>query len=143
MAAPLVAVVVGFLTGATLPAAGGAALLGGYAPVIVAIDGRAAKAYAIEQKVCPAADAAADKLADAADARAKGGKHRILAWFADRLARDADIVCRNATTSNTPAGRLVAAGRVLADIAKADGLVPPAVAPTPADPPPQTHSYGR
>ena len=108
MAAPVVAFLVAFLTGATLARSG-------VAPTILAVDAAAARVTAIEEKVCPAADVAAAGLA-AIPARG------IIATIKARVARDAALVCADRAKINTPAVRLAAAAKLLADIAAADGL---------------------
>jgi UDP-glucose 6-dehydrogenase len=108
MAAPIVAFVVGLLTSATL-AKGPATLL--------ALDAMASRVVAIEQQVCPAA-------APAAAALAMIKSTGIVATLRARLRRDAALVCADQPQVNTPAARLVAVAKLLADIAAADGLVP-------------------
>jgi hypothetical protein len=126
MPAPLIGFVVAFLTGAALPVAAAQATLGSAAQAIIVVDQKAATVYAKLPEICAATDPALDRLSDAADAaRAKSRWRRILAVAANRLARDADIVCKDATAPNTPAGRLKAAADALADIARADQLIPP------------------
>ncbi len=130
MAAPFVGFVVAFLTGAAFPVVTAEATLGPAAQAIIVVDQRAATVYAKLPAICAATDPALDRLSDAADAaKAKSRWRQILAAAADRLARDADIVCKNAKAPNTPAGRLKAAADALADIARADNLIPPAKAP--------------
>ena len=107
MAAPIVAFVIGALTSVTL-AKGPAALL--------AIDAAAARVVAIEQQVCPAAGPAAAELAKI---KATAAVDAIKV----RLARDVALVCADRPTQNTPARRLVAAAKLLIDIAEADGLL--------------------
>jgi len=132
MAAPLIGFVVAFLTGATLPAATTGAIFGSTAQAIVVLDAKAATAYAELPAICAAADPALDRLSEAADAaQATRRWRRVFAAAAARLARDADIVCKDATAPNTPAGRLKAAAAALADIARADELVPPRTKPKP------------
>jgi len=106
MAAPFVAFIVAALTGATL-AKGPATLL--------AIDAAAARVVAIEQEVCPAAGPAAAGLATI---KSTG----VVAAVRARLRRDVALVCADQPAMNTPAGRLAAAAKLLADIAEADGL---------------------
>ena len=126
MPAPIVGFVIAFLTGAALPIATAQATLGPAAQAIIVVDQKAATVYAKLPAICAATDPALDRLADAADAaKAKSRWRRILAAAADRLARDADIVCKDAKAPNTPAGRLKAALDTLADIARADQLIPP------------------
>lgn len=127
MAAPIVALIVGLLTGAALPVGLAQATFGGAAQAVIVVDHKAAAIYGKLPAVCAATDPALDRLSDAADAaRAKSRWRAILAAAADRLARDADIVCKDAQQPNTPAGRLKAAADALRDIAVADGLVPSA-----------------
>ncbi|MGA2495275.1 MAG: hypothetical protein ABSF67_20425 [Roseiarcus sp.] len=129
MPAPIVGFFVAFLTGAALPVATAEATLGGAAKAVIVIDGKAATVYGKLPAICAATDPALDRLSDAADAaRAKSRWRAILAAAADRVARDADIICNDAKAPNTPAGRLRAAAAALRDIAIADGLVPPAKA---------------
>ena len=126
MVAPIVGFFVAFLTGAALPVATAEATLGGAAKAVIVIDGKAATVYGELPAICAATDPALDRLTEAADAaRAKSRWRRILATAADRVARDADIICNHAKAPNTPAGRLKAAADALADIARADGLLPP------------------
>jgi hypothetical protein len=106
MAAPIVAFLVAALTGATL-AKGPAAIL--------AVDAAAARVVAIEREVCPAAVPAAAALASI---KATG----VVAAIRARLARDAALVCADQPAANTPATRLAAAAKLLADVAAADGL---------------------
>ena len=135
MPAPAIGFLVAFLTGAALPVAGADALFGQAGTALIIVDQKAATVYARMPAICAAADPALDKLADAADAaKAKSAWRRILAGAADRLARDADIVCKNAHEPNTALGRASAVAATIADLAKADGLVPPAKTTTP-DPP--------
>jgi len=126
MPAPIVGFVIAFLTGAALPIATAQATLGSAAQAIIVVDQKAATVYAKLPAICAATDPALDRLSDAAHAaQAKSRWRRILAAAAERLARDADIVCKDATAPNTPAGRLKAAADALADIARADWLIPP------------------
>jgi hypothetical protein len=106
MAAPIVAFIVAALTGASL-AKGPAAL--------IAVDAAAARVVAIEQQVCPAAGPAAAALASI---KATG----VAAAIRARLARDAALACADRPAMNTPAARLAAAAKLLADVAAADGL---------------------
>jgi hypothetical protein len=132
MAAPLIGFFVAFLSGATLPVGVAEATLGSAARAIVVIDRDAAAVYAKLPAICAATDPALDRLSDAADAaKARTRWRRVLAAAADRLARDADIVCYDAKAPNTPAGRLKAAADALADIARADMLIPPTKTPQP------------
>ena len=129
MPAPIVGFFIAFLTGAALPVATAEATLGSAAQTIVVVDQKAATVYAKLPAICAATDPAFDRLSDAADAaQANSRLRRVLAFAADRLARDADIVCKDAKAPNTPAGRLKAAADALADIARADNLIPPAKA---------------
>jgi hypothetical protein len=127
-----------------LPVATAEATLGSTAQAIIVVDQKAATVYAELPAICAATDPALDKLpaicaatdpalgrlSAAADAaKAKSRWRRVLAVAADRLARDADIVCEDAKAPNTPAGRPKAAADALADIARADDLVPPTKAP--------------
>jgi hypothetical protein len=124
MAAPIVAVIVGLLTGATLPA-GATALLGGAGPAIVALDAKAATIAADMPALCAAAAPAAERLRAQLAAHPPATKVGALARAAlARLDRDARIVCAHTGGPNTPAGRLKAAAGVLGDIAAADGLIP-------------------
>jgi hypothetical protein len=126
MPAPLVGFIIAFLTGAALPVATAEATLGSAAQAIVVVDQKAATIYAKLPAICAATDPALDRLSDAADAaKARSRWRRVLAVAADRLARDADIVCKDAKAPNTPAGRLKAVADALADIARADNLIPP------------------
>jgi hypothetical protein len=126
MPAPIVGFVIAFLTGAALPVATVEATLGSAAQAAIVVDQKAATVYAKLPAICAATDPALDRLSDAADAaKAKSRWRRVLAVAADRLARDADIVCKNAQPPNTPAGRLKAAADALADIVRADALIPP------------------
>ena len=126
MAAPLVGFFVAFLTGTALPVGVAEATLGSAAQAIVVVDHNAAAVYAKLPAICAATDPTLDRLSDAADmAKARSRWRRVLAAAADRLARDADIVCNDAKAPNTPAGRLKAAADALADIARADKLIPP------------------
>ena len=109
MAAPIVAVIVAALTSATL-AKGPAALL--------AVDAAAARVAAIERQVCPAVAPAAAGLA-----AIRGTS--VVAAIRTRLSRDAALVCADQPASNTPAARLAAAAKLLADVAAADGLFAP------------------
>jgi hypothetical protein len=133
MAAPIVAVIVAALTGATLPS-GVAAIFGGAGPAIVALDAKAAKITADLPALCAAAAPAADRLRARLAANPPATKAGALARAAlARLDRDARIVCAHTDGPNTPAGRLKAAAGVLGDIAAADGLIPVAkAAATPA-----------
>jgi hypothetical protein len=129
MAAPFVSFLVAFLTGATLPAG---VFHGALGVTIIVVDRDAAAVYADLPAICAATDPALDRLSDAADAaKANSAAKRILAAAADRLARDADIVCKDSQTPNTPAGRLQAVASALADIARADKLIPPTKTPQP------------
>ena len=112
MAAPFVAFLVAFLSGATL-AKGPATLL--------AVDAAAYRVVAIEQEVCPAATPA---MAGLAMIKSTG----VVAVIRARLRRDAALVCADAPIMNTPAARLAAAAKLLADIAAADGLFTPKAA---------------
>jgi hypothetical protein len=112
MAAPFVAFLVAFLSGATM-AKGPATLL--------AIDAAAYRVVAIEQEVCPAATPA---MAGLAMIKSTG----VVAAIRARLRRDAKLVCADAPAMNTPALRLAAAAKLLADIAAADGLFAPKAA---------------
>ena len=126
MPAPVVGFVIAFLTGVALPIGVTEATLGSAARAIIVVDQEAATVYAKLPAICAATDPALDRLSDAADAaKAKSRWRRVLAIAAERLARDADIVCKDATAPNTPAGRLKAAADALADIARADRLIPP------------------
>ncbi len=126
MAAPIVALIVGLLTGASVPVGAAQATFGGAAQAVIVVDHKAATFYGKLPAICAATDPALDRLSDAADAaRAKSRWRAILAAAADRQARDADIVCKDAKQPNTPAGRLKAAADALRDIAVADGLIPP------------------
>jgi hypothetical protein len=126
MPAPVVGFVIAFLTGAALPVATAEATFGSAAQAIVVVDQKAATIYARLPVICAATDPALDRLSDAADAAiVKSRWRRVLAAAADHLARDADIVCKDAKAPNTPAGRLKAAAEALADIARADNLIPP------------------
>ncbi len=131
MPAPLVGLVVAFLTGAALPVATAEATLGSAAQaIVVVVDQKAATVYAKLPAICAATDPALDRLSDAADAaKARNRWRRALANAADRLARDADLVCKDAKAPNTPAGGLKAAAEALADIAPADNQIPPTKAP--------------
>jgi hypothetical protein len=132
MPAPIIGFFVAFLTGAALPVATAEATLGSAAQAVIVVDQKAATVYAKLPAICAATDPALDRLSDAADAaKARSRWRRVLAAAADRLARDADIVCKDAKAPNTPAGRLKAAADALADIARADGLIPPQKNPTP------------
>jgi hypothetical protein len=127
MAAPIVGFVVAFLTGAALPVATAETIFGTAAKAIVVVDEKAATVYAKLPAICAATAPALDRLSDAAEAtKAKNRLRRVLAAAIARLARDADIVCKDASAPNTPAGRLKAVADALADLAKADRLVPPA-----------------
>ncbi len=129
MAAPFVSFIVAFLTGATLPGGAAQAILGGAAQAALVVDRQAATVYADLPAICAATDPPLDRLSDAADAaKANSAAKRILAAVADRLAHDADIVCKDSHWPNTPAGRLQAVAAALADIARADKLIPPAKA---------------
>jgi len=130
MPAPFVGFVVAFLTGAALPVGAAEATLGSAAQAIIVVDHKAATVYAKLPAICAATDPALDRLFEAADAaKARSRWRRVLAAAAARLARDADIVCKDAQAPNTPAGRLKAAADALADIARADKLIPPTQAP--------------
>ncbi len=130
MAAPLIGFLVAFLTGAALPVATAEATLGSAAQAIVVVDQKAATVYAKLPAICAATDPALDRLSDAADAaKARSRWRRVVAVAVDRLARDADIVCKDAKAPNTAAGRLKAVADALADIARADSLIPPTKAP--------------
>ncbi len=132
MPAPIIGFFVAFLTGAALPVATAEATLGSAAQAVIVVDQKAATVYAKLPAICAATDPALDRLSDAADAaKARSRWRRVLAAAADRLARDADIVCKDAKAPNTPAGRLKAAADALADIARADRLIPPQKNPTP------------
>jgi hypothetical protein len=132
MAAPFIGFFVAFFTGAALPAGVAEATLGSAAQAIIVVDRDAATVYAKLPAICAATDPALDRLSDATDAaKAKSRWRRVLAVAADRLVRDADIVCKDAKAPNTPAGRLKAAADALADIARADKLIPPASTPRP------------
>ena len=128
MAAPLVGFLIAFLTGAALPVATAGATFGAAGHALIEVDAKAATVYARLPAICVATDPALDRLSDAADAaRARSRWRALLAGAADRLARDADIVCKAAREPNTPAGRLKAAADALADIARADALAPAAM----------------
>jgi hypothetical protein len=127
MPAPLVGFVIAFLTGAALPEA----TLGSAAQAVIVVDQKATTVYAGLPAICGAIGLALNRRSGAADvANASSRWRRALAVAADRLARDADIVCRDAKAPNTPVGRLKAAADALADIARADNLIPPTKAPT-------------
>jgi hypothetical protein len=127
MAAPLVGLLIAFLSGAALPVAAADAIFGSARHALIEVDAKAATVYARLPAICAATDPALDRLSDAADAaRAKSRWRALLAAAADRLARDSDIVCKAARQPNTLAGRLKAAADALADIARADRLAPPA-----------------
>lgn len=127
MAAPLVGFLFAFLTGAALPVAATDAMFGSAGHALVEIDAKAAKVYARLPAICAATDPALDRLSRAADtARARSRWRAIVAAAADRLARDADIACRDANEPNTAAGRLKAAIDALDDIANAERLARPA-----------------
>lgn len=122
MAAPIVAVIVGLLTGATLPS-GAAAIFGGAGPAIVALDAKAEQIDAALPKVCAALQPASARLATAMATAKTSGLRALAAAAQARLARDVKIVCVDAASEpNTPAGRVAVAVAVLRDIAKADGL---------------------
>jgi hypothetical protein len=126
MAAPFVSFIVAFLTSATLPGGAAQAILGGAAQAALVVDRQAATVYADLPAICAATDAPLDRLSDAADAaKANSVAQRVLGAAADRLARDADIVCNDSQRPNTSAGRLQAVAAALADIARADKLIPP------------------
>jgi hypothetical protein len=123
MAAPVVAILFAFLSGAALPVAA----LGSTSHALIAVDDRATAFYARLPASCAAVDPGLNRLPNAA--RSAGAKSRwraIVAAAASRLARDADIACANANEPNTPAGRLKAAIDALSDLPKADRLAPPA-----------------
>ena len=127
MPAPLVGFLFAFLTGAALPVASADAIFGSAGHALIEVDAKAARIYARLPAICAATDPALDRLSSAADAAPSRSRWRaIVAAAADRLARDADIACRNANEPNTPAGRLKAAIDALSDIAKAARLAPPA-----------------
>ncbi len=96
-----------------MPVATAEATLGSTAQAIIVVDQKAATIYAKLPAICAATDPALGRLSAAAV----------------RLARDADIVCEDAKAPNPPAGRPKAAADALADIARADDLVPPTKAP--------------
>ena len=126
MPAPLVGFVIAFLTGAALPIATAGAIFGPTVQAIVVVDQKAATVYAKLPAICAATDPVLDRLSDAADAaKSRSRWRRLLAAAADRLARDADIVCGESTAPNTPVGRLKAVADALADIARADNLLAP------------------
>ena len=127
MAAPLVGFLFAYLAGAALPVATADAMFGSASHALIEVDAKAAMVYARLPAICAATDPALDRLSDAADAARRMSRWRaLLAGAAERLARDADIVCKAAREPNTPAGRLRAAADALADIARADRLAPPA-----------------
>jgi hypothetical protein len=95
MAAPLIGFVVAFLTGAALPVATTEATLGSAAQAIVVVDHKAATVYAKLPAICAATDPALDRLASAADAAKARSRWR----------------------------RVLAVA--LADIARADNVIPP------------------
>ena len=106
MAAPIVAFVIAALTGVTLAKG---------PPALLALDAAAARVVAIESQVCPAAAPATSALA------AQPPTSAVVALRA-RLARDFALACADRPARNTPARRLIAAAKLLIDIAEADGL---------------------
>ena len=106
MPAPIIGFVIAFLTGAALPVATAEATFGSAAQAIIVVDQKAATVYAKLPAICAAIDPALDRLSDAVDAaKARSRWRRVLAFAADRLARDADIVCKDVKAPNTPAGQ--------------------------------------
>ena len=132
MADPLVGVLVALFTGAVIP---NGALVGGAGATIIAIDAKAAEVEAALPQVCAALQPTTARLATALATTKTTGARAAIAAAQARLARDAAIVCVDAAAEpNTPAGRVAVAVAVLADIARADGLVPPATISAPAAP---------
>jgi hypothetical protein len=127
MAAPIVGFFVAFFTGAVIQSG---TLAGGAGAAIVAIDARAAQVDAALPQVCAALQPTTARLATALAATKATRARALIAAAQSRLARDVSIVCADAANEpNTPAGRVAIAVSVLADIARADGIVPPAIAP--------------
>jgi len=123
VAAPIVAVVVGLLTGATIPAG---ALLP-HAGAVIAVDGLARQVYVDLPAICAATDGPLDRLGDLADA---GGAPGSLARrAADSLARAADAACAAAQEPNTPINRLAVAVAAVEAIVKANEVAPAPITP--------------
>ncbi len=106
MVAPVVAVIVGLFTGASIPAGALAALGLPHAETLVAVDAAASKVYVDLPALCAATQGPIDAFARARKTD-----------IALRLARAGDALCASASRPNTPADRLRAAA------AWADALV--------------------
>lgn len=119
--APLVAVVVGLLTGTTIPAGALTAIGLPHAAALIAVDAAASKVYADLPAICAKTDEPLDRLSDKADAVARRA--------ANSLARAADAVCAAAQAPNTPIDRLAVAVAAVEAIVKANAVAPAEVAP--------------
>jgi hypothetical protein len=100
MPAPVVAAVIGLLTGAALPAGTlGAILPAGLFSAAQDVDTLAARVASYAPAVCKATDTPLDRLMDAYDARADG---KVTFWrrALDDMTAAADSVCRD--VSNKP-----------------------------------------
>ncbi|MGD0564528.1 MAG: hypothetical protein ABSA66_15735 [Roseiarcus sp.] len=120
MVAPVVAVIVGLFTGASIPAGALVALGLPHAETLVVVDAAASKVYVDLPALCAATQGPIDALASARKTD-----------LALRLARAGDALCASASRPNTPANRLRAAA-AWADALVAAGAAPPAPAPAPA-----------
>jgi len=119
MAAPVVAAVVAFLTGAGISASAIPVALAPIAGDLSAIDQVAKTAWSYAPAVCRALDPLLDKAMDAEDARA-GGKVTPWRRIGDDLAAASDAICASSSAPNTPAERLAAIVRAIGAAAKAD-----------------------
>ena len=119
MAAPVVAAVVAFLTGAGLSASAVPVALAPIASDLSAIDQVAKTAWSYAPAVCRALDPLLDKAMDAEDARA-GGKITVWRRIGDDLAAASDSICASSSAVNTPAERLAAIVRAVSAAEKAN-----------------------
>lgn len=123
--APLVAGIIGLLTGATIPLGVIGVAAGAQATKIAAVDRTAAVVYGDLQAACPLADRLIDDAGDKADAT-WGKTHKFWASVLDKAVKDADAVCSNTKLPNTPIGRTIAAVDAAKAIARVNGLDAPA-----------------
>ena len=109
MSAPVVAAIVAFLTGGTLPIAlGVGSIPSGIFSTAKDVDSIATTIAAHSEAICRATDPLLDKIADAEDAKL-GAKTSLLRRLEDNVARMADAACAHAGQANTLANRLAAA----------------------------------
>jgi hypothetical protein len=122
MAAPVVAAVVAFLTGAGVSASAIPVALTPIAGDLSAVDRVAKTAWSYAPAICRALDPLIDKAADAEDARA-GGKVTIWRQITDDLTAASDSICASSSAANTPADRLAAIAKAVAAAERADGAL--------------------